>query len=271
MERASATIISEYIDLYRDFEAIVREQLITAVRERWPWSKRQLFLNRMSTRLKELNAQAAEFDDLLGLEYFYEIRQRLSNSIFVNTYSFLRNEIPTVDMDLLEDKFKLNQIATKLDDVLNISYKDGSRHNAITYLDGVLQETIAREDIERSVNRMIREKILFAQVSTNETSRTCYLCQPWLGTVGTIGQDVPGYPRLDGLFPRHGRCIHYLIPFSGGELHVAPEWAWTADKNEYYKRFVSTEEGKRAQAELNHIYYMNSKPKRIQQIKRAIL
>lgn len=259
-------LVDNYIYEIEWLQEIARNNIVKSIKEKWSWNKKQGFLNRFAHNLNNVHDQLNLYEKELGLSWLPDERIRLLNNTYTKLYSFLRENVVVDKTDL--NRAVLSNLFTKMEDIFSVTYKNGAKHELDDYLDSAILDDLAKKEAEITYNNLIEQDITFVRVSSQESINTCYLCIPWLGTVGTVGKDVDGYPRLDGMFPIHQRCVHYLIPISEAEanISIAPKWAWTANKSEYYYRYISSTEGRIEQARLNHEYYLSSKAKRIRKL-----
>lgn len=177
------------------------------------------------------------------------IRLKVLNQIHIETFNLLFTSRPR---DLIT-------AAKRIDDIFCIKYSNGSKHHMLNYVDSVLSVQAINE-LKASVN----PSTPYGMISTEQT--WCYLCTPWLGVVGSVGQNVEGLVRLDSVWPFHIRCIHRikLLGELPTDIKQPEEWMLTANRREYYRRFVQDPINRLHYREQQRGYY--SKQHRIQSI-----
>lgn len=226
--------------------------IIQSVVERWPPYKVERAMTHLINKLKytyrHLQSQALD-DKMYNL---WIVNQRVYRNLSTNIQEFYSEF--NLNRDIFYDSLNnLKQLAKRIDRVFTVQYKDGSKHHFMEYMQGVLDYEYAKKESKIKYDDYIANNVVFVMVSTEFTN--CFICTPWLGTTGTIGQDVEGFPRLDDMFPIHYRCIHRIIPCGADVIKIPPpDWVLTADRKEYYRRFTATTEGREIMREQERLY-----------------
>jgi hypothetical protein len=253
--------VEEYLHLVKNLETNLREILVRSIREKWTFRKNQVALARIGRLITNASKQLDIMESSLGVSGLTADRTKALSEVYTNVY-MLFNEIHPRRFDF-EDLKQLKVLAEKIDSALTVRYTNNSRNNFYNYLKGYVEDYLGRQEAEEYFGEMISAGTVFVQVTNTPTK--CFICIPWLGRVGTIGKTVEGYPRLDGLFPIHFKCVHRIVPYIGippQEL-VPPDWMLNASRKDYYDHMKATEEGRKILREYRKSFGDFSKSKRV--------
>lgn len=254
-------IITRYENELEVLEEEIKKLLIRGVQERLSVGRLNLLLDAIGRKVNRLNVQ---LEKLIKNDEITAARVKALNAIYTNSWKLLDDAFKLPTNALLVSTTR-KKVAAQIANVFTVPYKNGARHNFREYLDGVVDSVISKQIAAEQFEGYLEDGVVFAMVSTEPTR--CYICSPWLGTVGTIGEDRPGYPRIDNLFPIHVRCIHRIIPADVDIPHkIVESWCINAEPKEYYRRFVATPEGKEIQRQVNKDNYQRSRIAKINQI-----
>jgi hypothetical protein len=106
--------------------------------------------------------------------------------------------------------------------------KSGREWNMETYSEMVARTSTRQIMNEGTKNRLQEHGHDLAKISSNESEKTCDVCEEWAGEVVSLSGDTDGYPTLDeaeeaGVF--HPNCTHTLGPAIEEELANKAEQA----------------------------------------------
>jgi hypothetical protein len=237
--------LNKYRKLLSSFQDDAQRLVATSIRLRRGFNQRNRVLSSLGRMISSTNESLMALEEVIGVSSLESTRVYHLNEVYLKAYSLLNDT--AAQRSAVMTPQRARQIAEQVDSIFTVRYRDDSRHTVADYLDAVIDDELTREATARLVQRAFTSEMFFAYVSTNETARTCYICRFWMGKVGTVGVDVPGYVRLDHIIPLHSRCIHYII-LVGSEaelINMAQPDAWMldAERSEYYARFSETEDG----------------------------
>lgn len=250
---------NEYLEIIRELDLSIRQRLTISVRDRWTYKHNQQLLKSIGFQIRKAGRQLEKLEKEIPISTLPADRIKALNNIYFNVFNFInRGERLTIG----EVKSAL-YFADEIDRVASVKYLNGARHAFSEYMESYIDGILGKKLAEDKYERMIKNGTLFVQVSTTPT--VCYICKPWLGKIGTIGHDVPGYPRLDNMFPIHWRCIHRIEPLLGRpDLSMVPEsWMLTANRQEYYRRYMEDEENRKEWNRYKREYVKNYKTERV--------
>lgn len=163
----------------------------------------------------------------------------------------------------------MRELAGMIDFVFTVPYVNRARHHLLDYFDVEIDNAKAQQEAQQLFDKVQESDSPFVQVSTQDTK--CYICYHWVGVIGTVGRDVEGYPRLDGMFPIHRRCIHRLIPIPVPSTYSpAPTWLIGATRKEYYQKMKEVPGGKEMMREFFKPS-SNSKRGRVKKVLNSLL
>lgn len=254
--------MEEYQKILKNLELDIQRTVVRSVSRNYSFKSNQSSLLQIGRRIQSADRELRKIERELKLPQLTIDRVKALNHVYANVYMFY-SDVTLYSRKVRDLSFnELRDLTRKIDRALTVQYKNNARHNFYSYLKNYLEDTIGRMTAEEYFDKMVGDGVIFVEVT--ETPTKCFICLPWLGKVGTIGQTVEGYPRLDGLFPIHFKCVHRIVPCATPSLdRVPPQWLIGATRQDYYDHMRETEEGRKILREYRKAYKGNISSERV--------
>lgn len=255
--------LDKYIELMSDFEESSLRALSNSVRLHYGFQRRNRLLNNIGQAIFDLNNKLSSLEQYLDFEELSRARVYHLNMIYSNVFSFLSHS-PQYYTEPIAKNLPL--ISEELDSIFTKVYANESKHSIVEYFDSLIDANLGRAATEELIEKALSSGRTLGYVSTNETAKTCYICRFWMGKVGSVGVDVPGFIRLDEVVPLHIRCIHFIIlldDLSEAEKYAQPEeWMLEATRSDYYHKFKELPGGEEILREQRREYRQSPRSQR---------
>lgn len=259
MKTITQRVIQIYLQEINKVDDQLQNSLIKSLTENWSKEKTSAESLKLGSIIRKFDERFSEYESV----ELRMLRINTLNNMYINSVQYMwrrENQIPISPTEIPSRVFEVDQLLT-------VKYRDGSRHYFTDLLSGAAETTFNSEVQKDLLDRAYKKGLTFGIVSSESTK--CYICIPWLGKVGSIGMDIPGYIRLDGVFPIHWKCIHRVLPIANKDVakyENPPDWVVGATRKDYYAKMAETDEGRRTLYEYRQQEGMNTKGKRLKRM-----